>query len=64
MDKSLSGISGVNVRVDDILITGNNDNEHWNNLENVIQRLSRAGLTVKPSKCFFLQPEGVYCGYR
>ena len=49
MDKRLSGISGVKVRVDDILSTGNNDNEHWSNLENVIQRLSRAGLTVKPS---------------
>ena len=27
----------MKVRVDDILIIGNNDNEHWNNLENVIE---------------------------
>ena len=30
----------------------------------LLKRLSRAGLTVKPSKCFLLQPEVVYCGYR
>ena len=64
IDKRLTGIPNVKVRVDDILVTGKNDMEHLNNLERVIQRLSVGGLTVKPSKCFFLQPEVTYCGYR
>ena len=62
IDKRLTGIPNVKVRVDDILVTGKNDMEHLNNLERVIQRLSVAGLTVKPSKCFFLQPEVTYVG--
>ena len=51
------------MRVDDILVTGKNDIEHLNNLGRVIQKLSEAGLTVKPSKCYFLQDEVTYCGY-
>ena len=64
MDKHLAGIPCVKVRVDDILVTGKNDIEHLNNLGRVIQKLSEAGLTVKPSKCYFLQDEVTYCGYR
>ena len=64
MDKRLAGIPCVKVRVDDILVTGKNDIEHLNNLGSVIQKLSEAGLTVKPSKCYFLQDEVTYCGYR
>ena len=52
------------MRVGDILVTGKNDIEHLNNLGRVIQKLSEAGLTVKPSKCYFLQDEVTYCGYR
>ena len=50
MDQRMAGIPKVQVRVDDILITGNDDKEHLENLRRVLQALSDAGLTVKQSK--------------
>ena len=64
MERLLGGIPGVKVRVDDVLITGKDDCEHWENLLTVIEKLSEAGLTVKLQKCFFFQSEVTYCGYR
>ena len=64
MDKRLTGIPLVKVRVDDILISGHNDEEHLSNLERVFIALHEAGLTVKSSKCKFMAPEVNYCGFR
>lgn len=64
MDKRLSGIELVKVRVDDVLISGRNDKEHWEAVDEVLRRLAEAGLTVNLSKCFFFQDEVTYCGYR
>ena len=63
MEKLLFGIPGVNVRIDDVLVTGKDDVEHWRNLLEVVKRLDRAGLTVNLKKCKFLQDEVVFCGY-
>jgi hypothetical protein len=63
MDGKLAGIPFVQVRVDDILVSGRNDQEHLGNLEAVLQALKTAGLTLKPAKCSFMQPQVVYCGH-
>ena len=39
----LNDLPGVAVRVDDILITDKNDEEHLNNLDNVLNRLTGFG---------------------
>jgi ribosome-interacting GTPase 1 len=44
MENLLQGISFVVVRVDDILVSGSNDEEHLANLEEVLKRLSEHGI--------------------
>ena len=49
--------------IDDILITGSNEEEHLQNLESVLKRLDHHGLTVKKSKCAFMQESVDYLGH-
>jgi hypothetical protein len=44
MDQILQGLSGVQCVLDDMIITGKSDDEHLQNLENVLQRLQDNGL--------------------
>ena len=54
MEKRLAGIPHVVVRVDDILITGVDDEDHLKNLKLVLERLEECGLRLKRPKCSFL----------
>ena len=58
----MQAISMVVCRVDDILISGKNDQEHISNLNEVLMRLKNAGLRLKLSKCKFMQPSVEYLG--
>ncbi len=64
MENLLQGIPFVVVRVDDILVSGSNDEEHLVNLDKVIKRLSEAGLRLKKKKCAFMVEEIVYLGQK
>ena len=64
MENKLQGIPFVVVRVDDILVSGSNDEEHLVNLEEVLKRLSEAGLCLKREKCAFMMEEVVYLDLR
>ena len=64
MDSILQGIPSVKCYIDDILITGANDEEHLKNLEQVLQRLETEGMRLKKSKCQFLKPSVEYLGHR
>ena len=63
MDRRLKNVPFTVVRVDDILISGRNDEEHLSNLRKVLEILSESGLTLRLSKCSFMQDEVIYCGY-
>ena len=63
MEKVLSGIVFVLVRIDDILLTGQCDWDHFIVLVNVLNALEKAGLTVNLKKCKFFQDEITFCGY-
>ena len=42
------------VHLDDILITGTNEEEHIQNLDAVLTRLETTGMRLKHNKCAFL----------
>jgi hypothetical protein len=49
--------------LDDIVISTPDFESHLRILEQVFERLSKAGLTLRESKCEFCQPELRYLGY-
>ena len=63
MDNLLQGIPGVCVYLNDILITGSTEEEHFQHLDEVLTRLSKAGLTLKKSKCAYLLKSVEYLGH-
>ena len=64
IEKRVKGIPYCKVRVDDILVSGKNDEDHMHHLEMVLKRLSEAGLWLKRGKCQFMMAEVTYLGFR
>ena len=64
IEQALQGIPMVVCRVDDILISGKNDQEHLDHLDEVLTRLESTGLRLKLSRCQFMKPTVEYLGYR
>lgn len=60
----LQGLPYVAVFLDDILVTGRNDEEHLQTLARVLERLQEAGLRLKWSKCTFLEKEVMFLGHK
>ena len=56
MEGVLRDLPKVVVYLDDILITGHDETDHLQTLEQVLTRLDNAGLRVKQCKCHFMVP--------
>ena len=63
MDIILQGIPHTICYIDDICVTGANNDEHVRNLEEVLRRLKHHGITVKTSKCKFFCKSVEYLGH-
>ena len=63
MEKLLSGLSGIFIFLDDILVSGRDEAELQSRLELVLQRFQDAGLRVRPDKCQFMVPRIEYLGH-
>ena len=63
MQKILSGAEGTVCMMDDILIYGQNDEEHDRRLTAVLERLAVAGLTLNKAKCSFCTDEVKFLGH-
>ena len=63
MEKILQGIPKIACYLDDILITGQDDEEHLTTLQKVLERLHQWGLRLKESKCSFMKNSVNYLGY-
>ena len=57
IENLLQQIPGVVVYIDDILITGTNEEEHLAALEVVLTKLKHAGLRVQRNKCVDTKPQ-------
>ena len=64
IDNLLQGLPAVAGYIDDILLTGENEEKHLHTLQEVLRRLDEAGLRLKFSKCKFMQQSVSYLGYR
>lgn len=65
MNQVLSGLVGriSYVYLDDIVVTGRNFEEHVHNLDEVLDRLDKANLSLKLEKCSFFQDKVDYLGH-
>ena len=59
----LEGIPGVKCIIDNMIITGKDDAEHFQNLESVLGRLAEYGLRVTLNKCQFFKNKVSFCGH-
>eukprot|EP00794_Sanderia_malayensis_P005886 gene5886-biopygen4888 len=65
MDLVLSGLHWTHclVYLDDIVVFAATEEEHMRRLDLVLERIAKAGLTVKPSKCQWLQRQVKFLGH-
>ena len=64
MESILQGINQVSMYLDDILITGRSDEEHFQRLGKLLTCLKATGLRLQQSKCTFMQPSVKYLRHR
>ena len=64
MDAILQGLTYIIYYLNDILITGSTNQEHLENLEEVLSRLKQHGIRLKKNKCQFLQDAVEYLGHQ
>ena len=64
MDSLLRGLPHTAVYLDDIIITGESEEQHLRNLDTVLQKLQMAGLRLKEDKCTFMVSEVQYLGHK
>jgi transposase InsO family protein len=63
MDCLLQGIQHVACFIDDLIVTGPDDETHLKSLEQVLQRLQQSGLKCGREKCSFMQESVSYLGH-
>ena len=63
VDTLLKGIPNVTVYLDGILVLGQSDKDHLDNLSTLLSRLETAGMRLKKSKCSFFLSEVEYLGH-
>ena len=63
LEQLFADLPHVGVFLDDIIITGSNPTEHFDNLNKVFDRLSSSGLRVKKEKCTFFAKSVNYLGH-
>ena len=56
-------MEGTSRILDDVIITGKDDQEHLNHLEEVLKRLKEHELRAYREKCEFFQKKITYCGH-
>lgn len=63
IDKMVSSLNGVASYLDDIIVTGSNDKEHWENFEKVVAAMEEFGFRVKTEKCTWFAEKCTYLGF-
>ncbi len=66
MDLLMAGLTwhGVLIYIDDLLIYGNDFNQHFDRLKEVLERLRQANLKLATKKCHILKRQVTYLGHQ
>ncbi|CAI6347692.1 unnamed protein product [Macrosiphum euphorbiae] len=64
MEISTTGLEGIGIFQDDIIVAGKTVEEHNNRLKKLLNVLSEVGLRVKQNKCSFLKNSIEYLGHK
>ena len=64
MDQILQGMKRVTCYIDDVSITGETEEEHLSNLEEVLRRFCEHNVRLKKVKCKFMRDSVEYLGHR
>lgn len=64
MNRILAGLPGVVCMMDDILVFGKSEAEHDERLEEVMKKISEAGMTLNKKKCEFRKSEVIFLGHK
>ena len=59
----MSGLQGVDGILDDLIITGSNDERQLSNLKSALERMSGMGIKLKKEKCLFKKPTVEYFAF-
>jgi endonuclease IV len=63
IEEVLQGNPSVQVMLDDMAITGKDDQEHLQNLDKVLARLEEYGIRLNLDKCQFFKDSVTFCGH-
>ncbi|XP_055918587.1 uncharacterized protein K02A2.6-like [Eupeodes corollae] len=63
MEGVVAGIPGCAVYLDDVIVTGKNNEEHRNNVETLLNRLAAHNLKCRQEKCHLAQDKLEYVGH-
>ena len=58
----LAGVEGVVCMVDNILVSRGTHEQHQQRLDTMLERISKAGVTLNADKCAFAQPSVCFLG--
>ena len=64
METVLQGAKVVVCYLDDVLVTRRDEQDHFQNLEEVLCRMKQQGFRLKKSKSHLLQPSVEYLGFK
>ncbi|GAB1604850.1 uncharacterized protein K02A2.6-like [Argonauta hians] len=64
MDKILQGAEGVQCNQDDMIVTGEDEDKHLQNLAYVLKCLEDNNIKANKDKCKFMQDEVIFCGFK
>ena len=63
MDSLVGDLPGVAAYLDDLIVTGRTEEEHWENLSKLLAKLQEHGFRVRLNKCEFFKNSVEYLGH-
>ena len=63
MDTMLAGLKGVISYLDDLIVVGKTEEEHFQNLMSLMQRIEQWGFKIREEKCQFFLTQISYLGF-